>query len=108
MKNELVYYDGRRYWGKSDFVFNCVNGLIIDKYGNKDWFHNGLRHKQNGPAIKNVNGDKLWFQDGKKHRLDGPAIEYSNGTKYWFYFGKYIMCSSQQEFERIIKLKLFW
>ena len=53
-------------------------------------------------------GTIRWYQDNNLHRLDGPALEWSNGDKSWFYKGKYISCSSQQEFEKIIKLKAFW
>jgi len=42
------------------------------------------------------------------HRLDGPAIEYANGTKVWCYKGKIISCSSQEQFEKYLKMKIFW
>jgi hypothetical protein len=42
------------------------------------------------------------------HRLGGPAVESLNGYKQWWYEGENINCSSQKEFERILKLKLFW
>lgn len=42
------------------------------------------------------------------HRLDGPAIEFSDGKKIWAINGKRLECSSQEEFERIIGLKIFW
>jgi hypothetical protein len=29
------------------------------------------------------NGDKAWFLNGLRHREDGPAEEYSTGTKAW-------------------------
>ena len=29
-------------------------------------------------------GDKYWFLNGKRHREDGPAIEYCGGTKHWW------------------------
>lgn len=54
------------------------------------------------------NGSKEWFLDGVLHREDGPAAEFSSGDKFWYYHGEYINCSSQEEFERIIKLKAFW
>ena len=34
------------------------------------------------------NGDKHWYLNGVRHREDGPAIEYANGTKYWYFNGK--------------------
>ena len=29
-------------------------------------------------------GGKQWFLNGERHREDGPAIEYSEGTKSWY------------------------
>ena len=84
------------------------NGFIINKYGDKFYYKDSILHREDGPAIEYTNEDKEWYQNGKLHRIDGPAIEYISKDKYWFYQGKRIFCSSQQEFEKIIKLRLFW
>jgi hypothetical protein len=55
-----------------------------------------------------ADGTKRWYLDDKLHRTDGPAIEYTNGDKIWYLDGKLIDCSSQEEFERLLKLKVFW
>ena len=82
------------------------NGLITDYFGNNWWYKNNKLHRDDGPAAEYHNGNKFWYQDGKFHRENGPAIEYQNGEKCWFYQGK--PCFSQEEFERMIKLKSFW
>ncbi|HEX4373634.1 MAG TPA: hypothetical protein VHZ50_10060 [Puia sp.] len=82
--------------------------LIIDYIGDKRWYLNGKLHREDGPAFDCVNGYKEWSLNGKRHRLDGPAIEFIDGNKWWYYHGKNINCNSQQEFEKIIKLKEFW
>jgi hypothetical protein len=51
--------------------------------GDKYWFLNGERHREDGPAVENSDGRKAWFLNGKRHREDGPALERSNGTKLW-------------------------
>ena len=81
--------------------------IIVDPMV-KQFFKNGLWHRDNGPAVEYKNGDKYWCKEGEYHRVDGPAIELNNGIKYWFYEGKSILCSSKEEFERIINLQLFW
>ena len=61
-------------------------------------------------------GNQSWFYDEfLQHRLDGPAYigKTWNGTEFvphqeWWYMGKKIDCSTQEEFERIIKMKVFW
>ena len=34
-------------------------------------------------------GHKEWYLNGERHREDGPAIEYANGDKYWYLNGKF-------------------
>jgi len=81
---------------------------LTDKYGVKTFYLNNLLHREDGPAIEYPNGSKYWFLHGRRHRIDGPAIEYYNGTKFWYYHGEQIICFSQEEFERLIKLKALW
>ena len=52
-----------------------------------EWFLNGKRHREDGPAIEYADGDKFWCKNGKYHREDGPACEYVNGDKYWYMNG---------------------
>jgi len=84
------------------------NGLIIDKYGDKRWYKDDLLHREDGPAVECTIGNKYWFIEDKLHRVDGPAIERIHGDKWWYYQGRYIDCQNQQEFEQLIKLKVFW
>jgi hypothetical protein len=84
----------------------CYN-LHINKSGRKIWFKNDRWHRLNGPAVIFTYGAKEWYQNGFVHRLDGPAIEYESGYKSWWYEGKPI-AYSQEEFERLIKLRLLW
>ena len=60
----------------------------IDANGNKFWYLNNKRHREDGPAVEYSNGDKSWFLNGKLHREDGPAVEYVNGSKFWYLNGK--------------------
>jgi hypothetical protein len=69
---------------------------------------NGYLHREDGPAVIFSDGEQAWFYHGKRHREDGPAIEFPNGIKFWYYNGKEMECSSQKEFDRIIKVKAFW
>jgi hypothetical protein len=45
---------------------------------------------------------------GELHREDGPAIERDNGIKEWWYQGQYIRVTTQDEFEKLMKMKAFW
>jgi len=67
----------------------------------------GRFHSENGPAVEYDCGEKHYYIHGKFHRLDGPAIECSNGEKCWCLNGKEIPVSSQEEFERYLRLLVF-
>jgi len=72
------------------------------------WTLNGKYHREDGPAIQFTDGTKYWYFHGQYHRADGPAIEYTNGHRSWWYYGQQINCFSQEEFERLVKLKALW
>ena len=87
--------------------------LKIDEEGNKWWYQFGRYHRLNSPAVIHITGDKWWYQFGKLHRLDGQAkqfsnLHYSSNIPYWYYQGVRIECSTQKEFDRLIKLRLLW
>jgi hypothetical protein len=53
-----------------------------------EWFHNGRRHREDGPAREYANGARFWYLNGELHRQDGPAIEHADGDKFWYLNGK--------------------
>jgi hypothetical protein len=68
--------------------------------GTKCWFLNGLRHREDGPAMEASDGCKDWYLNGLRHREDGPARDYSDGYKAWYLNGKRL---TQEEFkERMV------
>lgn len=69
---------------------------------------NRYYHREDGPAYTHIDGTKKWYQNNVLHRLDGPAFEWPSGAQDWYYEGYYIECDSQEEFERLIKLRAFW
>jgi len=83
------------------------NGLIIDKIGDKRWYKDDLLHREDGPAIELTIGFKGWILNNKYHRVDGPAVEFSNGIHSWYLNGVYIKCKTNEEFLRIVKMKVF-
>ena len=62
------------------------NGLIIKENGDRVWYLDGKRHREDGPAVEYTNGDKEWWMNGKLHRTDGPTIEFANGDKMFCSF----------------------
>jgi len=87
------------------------NSPFIDLYYYRSLFINrdkGIIHRIGGPAVLLYEGDKSWWKNGKMHREDGPAEEVRDGRRIWWYEDKRIDCKNQEEFERIMKLRLFW
>jgi hypothetical protein len=65
-----------------------MSKLVVDKFGTKRWFIDGMLHREDGPAVEWANGDKFWYFNGRLHREDGPAVEYSNLAIQWWLNGK--------------------
>jgi hypothetical protein len=85
-----------------------MSNPIINVLVHKVWYdENDKYHREDGPAYESSDVN-VWYIHGKRHRVDGPAVEWINGDKCWCYRGDEINCNSQQEFERLIKLKAFW
>jgi|SRR5579859_2184614 len=99
---------GDKFWFLDSRLHREDGPAVEYANGYKAWYLRGQRHRINGPAVEHGNGNKEWYVYGKCHRLDGPAMERIDGFKFWHYQNKYIECSSQEEFERIIKLKALW
>jgi hypothetical protein len=104
---------------------------VVDAFGTKHWLLNGVHHRVDGPAWEYIGGSKYWFLYGKWHRVGGPAVEYPNGRGEWYINGKLhrldgpaidggnekqewwvdgkkLDCTTQEEFERLMKLRAFW
>jgi hypothetical protein len=91
-------------------VTKLPNGGQIEESfnGNKRWYLNSKLHREDGPAIEYAYGEKHWCLNGKLHREDGPAVEYANGNKSWYINNIKLPCRTQEQFERLMKLKAFW
>jgi hypothetical protein len=88
-------------------ITKLSNGVELyeDDYNHKCWYLNTKLHREDGPAIEAANGAKFWYLNGKRHREDGPAVEHAYGYKEWWLNHKQI---SQNEYERLMRLKAFW
>jgi hypothetical protein len=91
-------------------ITKLPNGGELHEYsdGNKYWLLNGQLHREDGPAVEYINGDKEYYIHDKLHREDGPALEDINGNKFWYLNDVRIDCTTQEEFERLMSLRVFW
>ena len=85
--------------------FGEYGPAVIDHFRSKQQFQHGTRHRTDGPAIEYYDGAKGWYQYGKLHRLDGPAIE-GGMSESWWIDGYLIDCEDNEEFLRIVKMKI--
>jgi hypothetical protein len=88
--------------------FHRIEGPAVERNGTQYWYLHGKLHRDGGPAAIYIDGNKRWYRHNRLHREDGPAIEYANGEKRWYLHGKYIDCSTQEQFERLMNLRAFW
>jgi hypothetical protein len=71
--------------------------VTVYSNGDKDWYLNGQRHREDGPAFEGADGNKYWYLNGKPHREDGPATEWADGDKSWYLNGKNL---TEEEFNK--------
>ncbi len=55
--------------------------MRVSDNGSKIWSVDELPHREDGPAIEQVDGSKYWFIDGLYHREDGPALDEVDGAR---------------------------
>ena len=66
-------------------------------------------HNEPLVMIDDKRGVRVYFVNGVRHREDGPALERCQGESEWYYEGDHIPnISCLEEFQRVIKLKAFW
>ena len=70
--------------------------IIVDDDGTTRWFVNGLRHREDGPAVIYEGGGKQWYINGELHREDGPAVVHADGRKEWYINGERLLLSSKK------------
>jgi len=81
-------------------------GSEIDNYGTERYWEGGKI-----VYVKYTDGFQSWWKNGYRHKEDGPAIIFGDNKPMpdqWWYNGERIKCNSQQEFERMLRLKAFW
>lgn len=107
--NFIITTDNTRHY-KVNGEYHREDGPAIEwGNGNKHWYLNGKLHRLDGPAIDNLDGFKIWYKNGLMHRLDGPAYcPHGYWLHQWWIDGKQIHCKTNEEFLKIVKLKLFW
>jgi hypothetical protein len=81
------------YLSSWEFFPEGFTGIVLLANGDKHWYLNGERHREDGPAEEYANGDKFWYLNGKLHREDGPAAEIGNNVMAWYFNGKYVVTS---------------
>ena len=73
---------GTKQWYRNGLLHRD-DGPAIEWAGNKQWWRNGQMHRDDGPAV-DYDYYKAWYHNGLLHRDDGPAVERSNGNhEYW-------------------------
>ena len=88
---------GIKEWYKNGLRHREDDPAVEYADGEKEWYKNGLRHREGGPAVE-ANRYRVWWLEGNCHRLDGPAIENSDGTIYCYLENEYYPPISLNDF----------
>jgi hypothetical protein len=67
-----------------------------------------IKLSNGGKLEESFFGTKYYYLNNKLHREDGAAIEWSSGYKQWWINDELLPCTSQKQFEQLMRLKLFW
>lgn len=70
--------------GPTCIVYNEVQTFAS---GTKFWYINEDLHREQGPAIENLNSTQWQYRNGKLHRDNGPAVIWFNNRARWHYCG---------------------
>jgi len=97
-----VFDDGTKYWYLNGVLHREDGPAIENVDGGKAWYLNGLLHRGDGPAVERTDGDKEWYLNGERYREDGPAVEWADGTKKWYSNGKEL---TEEEFNAKTQVK---
>jgi len=60
------------------------SGVIICGNGTKEWWRDGKKHREDGPAVIKADGTREWWLNGEAHRDGAPAVILPNGQVYWY------------------------
>lgn len=93
----VVKENGDKYWYKNYMRYREDGPAIEYANGSKSWYMNDKFHREDGPAFEGVDGETLWYRHGDLHREDGPAVEWKDGhhEEYWLHGRKL----TQEEFK---------
>lgn len=88
MPNYLIRQSGQEEWYHKGLLHrNDGPALITPKFCSQ-WYHEGRRHRSDGPAVEYIDGGQRWYLNGQLHRDEQPAIIHPDGRKDWFYLGQ--------------------
>ena len=94
---------GYRAWYKDGLRHREDGPAIISPAGSEYWYQNDQLHRLGGPAYIS-GGCRAWYKDGLRHREDGPAIEYTSGAGEWYLHGKQLSPTEIEEQEQKIAI----
>jgi hypothetical protein len=81
-----ILEDGREEWWRNGLRHREDRPAMIWPDGRKEWWRNGLHHRENGPAVIYPDGEE-WWVNGELHRTDGPAVIWPDGSEEWWVDG---------------------
>jgi len=101
-----ILKNGTKEWLRDGVRHRDDGPAVEGASGSKEWWRDGQWHREDGPAIERADGGKEWWRDGKRHRDDGPALEWADGTKEWWQNGECLTPDQVSKLEAVLSEKL--
>jgi hypothetical protein len=85
----VIWHNGDMEWRDADGQLHRPydHPAVVSRHGRKEWWVNGVRHRDGGPAVIHPNDTLEWWRMGVRHRDDGPAVTGCNGYQQWWVDG---------------------
>ncbi len=82
LQKDMKWRDKRGQYHRDD------GPAIIEVDGTQHWYQHGEIHRDDGPARVELNGSQKWLYRGQLHRDDGPAVISPDGYQAWYQNGE--------------------
>ncbi len=82
--DQVTWPDGTRKWYREGLRHREDGPAVIWPDGQQEWWRKGKLHRDDGPAVIFADGGRQWYRDGRRHRDDGPAVVLITGYRSWW------------------------
>lgn len=81
----VVWVHGEKQWWTDGMLHRDGAPAVVSPSGLQIWYRNGKYHRDgDAPAVIHLDGTQEWWRDGLRHRDGAPAVIMADGTQTWW------------------------